>query len=84
LSLFLHPAIYLLLWIQGGKSGAGKETPMTDRPDKTKRKPGSYMCEVCRCKVTKEEAEHTSYLHCGRKMTEMEVIYMSDPSPSGP
>lgn len=49
-----------------------------------KKKQPRYMCEVCRCKVSKEEAENTSYFHCGRKMTEMEVIYMSDPSPSGP
>ena len=50
---------------------------------KTKGKPG-YMCEVCRCRIPKAEAEKTSYWHCGRKMTEMEVIYMSDPSPSRP
>jgi transcription initiation factor IIE alpha subunit len=50
---------------------------------KEKKQPG-YMCELCRCRVPKEEATKIDYFHCGRKMTEMEVIYMSDPSPSGP
>ena len=49
--------------------------------DKGKQK---FMCEVCRCAVTREEADKKGYLHCGRKMTPMEVVYMSDPSPSGP
>ncbi len=60
---------------------------MTDQPATPGKKPegkgAAYMCEVCRCKVSKEEAEKKGYLHCGRKMTPMEVAYMSDPSPSG-
>ena len=43
----------------------------------------SYLCEVCRCKVTGLDAEKTDYLHCGRKMAPLEVAYMSDPSPTG-
>ena len=42
-----------------------------------------YMCELCRCSITKEEAAKTDYLHCGRKMTPLEVAYMSSPSPTG-
>ncbi|MBE0596452.1 MAG: hypothetical protein IH614_04200 [Desulfuromonadales bacterium] len=53
------------------------------KTDDNKGKPG-FMCEVCRCRYPRAEAEKLSYLHCGRKMTQMEVIYMSDPSPSGP
>ncbi|MFA5514709.1 MAG: hypothetical protein WDA20_00330 [Desulfuromonadales bacterium] len=56
--------------INPGKKSAGK-------------KKSGYMCEVCRCRITKEEAAKTDYLHCGRKMTPLEVAYMSDPSPTG-
>jgi hypothetical protein len=55
----------------------------TVESEKGTKQPG-YLCEVCRCRVPRAEAEKKGYLHCGRKMTEMEVIYMSDPSPSGP
>ncbi len=54
----------------------------TEKPT-TNKEPG-YYCEICRCRVSRAEADRISYSHCGRKMTEMEVIYMSDPSPSGP
>ncbi len=57
---------------------------MAEKEKTTGKKGPGYYCEVCRCKISREEAEKTSYAHCGRKMTQMEVIYMSDPSPSGP
>jgi hypothetical protein len=57
---------------------------MTDKSAKPAKSKAGYMCEVCRCKVSQVDADKTDYLHCGRKMTPMEVIYMSDPSPSGP
>lgn len=65
------------------KKGVGIMTEETGQKPGAKEK-GGYMCELCRCRISKEEAKHTDYLHCGRKMSEMEVIYMSDPSPSGP
>lgn len=51
--------------------------------EKTQGKKEQYVCEVCRIKVSHIEADKTDYMHCGRKMTPMEVAYMDDPSPTG-
>ena len=56
---------------------------MTEKKSDEKQKKGGYYCEICRCKVAHMDAEKTDYLHCGRKMTPLEVAYMSDPSPTG-
>jgi hypothetical protein len=54
-----------------------------DKPSEKKPKKTRFMCEICRCRYEGEEAEKLDYAHCGRKMTPMEVAYMSDPSPTG-
>jgi len=59
---------------------------MVEKKSEEKEKSGKkeiYYCEVCRCKVEHMEADKLDYMHCGRKMTPMEVAYMSDPSPTG-
>lgn len=42
-----------------------------------------YVCEVCRTKVVHMEADKTDFMHCGRKMTPLEMAYMNEPSPTG-
>jgi hypothetical protein len=56
---------------------------MTETTSEKKGKKEMYYCEVCRCKVAHMEADKTDYMHCGRKMTPMEVAYMNEPSPTG-
>ena len=56
---------------------------MTEKKQKEEQKKRMYYCEVCRCKIENLDAEKKDYMHCGRKMTPMEVAYMSEPSPTG-
>ena len=57
---------------------------MTEKkPEEKAAEKKNFYCEVCRCKVANMDATKTDYMHCGRKMTPLEVAYMSDPSPTG-
>jgi hypothetical protein len=71
-------------WNSGfGTSDVLPQTKGEVMTEKTTGKKEMYYCEVCRCKVAHMEADKTDYMHCGRKMTPMEVAYMNEPSPTG-
>lgn len=57
---------------------------MTKQDDEKKeKKEYTHYCEVCKSKYGHENAQIQKFC-CDHKLTPIEVLYRSDPSPSGP
>lgn len=59
----------------------GKKPEEKTGEEKTEK--AEYACEVCKSKYGHEEAKILNWACCGHKMTRLEVLYRSEPSPSG-
>lgn len=42
-----------------------------------------YFCEVCKTKYGHDQAKILKWACCGHDMTRLEVLYRSEPSPTG-
>ena len=51
--------------------------------EKKEKKEYTHYCEVCKSKYGHENAQIQKFC-CDHKLTPIEVLYRSDPSPSGP
>jgi len=54
------------------------------KPEEKSEQTPEYACEVCKSKYGHEKAKILNWTCCGHKMTRLEVLYRSEPSPSGP
>ncbi len=65
------------------KSIQMKGESMTEQSGGTSEEKKDYACEVCKSKYGHEQAKVLNWACCGHKMTRLETLYRSEPSPSG-
>ena len=54
-----------------------------DKAAKEQQEKSAFACEVCKSNYGHDEAKILKWSCCGHEMTKLEVLYRSEPSPSG-